>query len=209
MLQKVEIDDSGETELIQGEQIDKVEMDEINARVVAEGKKPASGHPILLGITKASLQTRSFISAASFQETTRVLTEAAVNARSTRSTVQGERHRRPPDPGRHRRGDELACARWRPSATSSSSTARAREGARREQASRRNCRGAGRAAGGVIAASRKAPIENRGRPQGGPFFSCGLGSASGNVVAPADRDSPQRQPNNVDIRRTGLQQRHP
>jgi DNA-directed RNA polymerase subunit beta' len=82
MLQKVEFDDSGETELIQGEQIDKVEMDEINARVVEEGKKPATGHPILLGITKASLQTRSFISAASFQETTRVLTEAAVNGKA-------------------------------------------------------------------------------------------------------------------------------
>jgi DNA-directed RNA polymerase subunit beta' len=81
MLQKVEIDDSGETELIQGEQIDKVEMDEINVRAAEEGKKPASGHPILLGITKASLQTRSFISAASFQETTRVLTEAAVNGK--------------------------------------------------------------------------------------------------------------------------------
>ncbi len=81
MLQKVEIDDAGETELIQGEQLDKIEMDEINARVVEEGKKPASGHPILLGITKASLQTRSFISAASFQETTRVLTEAAVNGK--------------------------------------------------------------------------------------------------------------------------------
>jgi DNA-directed RNA polymerase subunit beta' len=81
MLQKVEIDDSGETELIQGEQIDKIEMDEINVRAVEEGKKPATGHPILLGITKASLQTRSFISAASFQETTRVLTEAAVNGK--------------------------------------------------------------------------------------------------------------------------------
>src|SRR5499425_263992 len=81
MLQKVEIDDSGETELIQGEQIDKIELDEINARAVEEGKKPATGHPILLGITKASLQTRSFISAASFQETTRVLTEAAVNGK--------------------------------------------------------------------------------------------------------------------------------
>src|SRR5581483_10265930 len=81
MLQKVEIDDTGETELLQGEQIDKLELDEINARVKAEGKKPASGHPILLGITKASLQTRSFISAASFQETTRVLTEAAVNGK--------------------------------------------------------------------------------------------------------------------------------
>jgi DNA-directed RNA polymerase subunit beta' len=82
MLQKVEIDDAGETELLQSEQIDRSEMDEINARVEAEGKKPASGHPVLLGITKASLQTRSFISAASFQETTRVLTEAAVNGKA-------------------------------------------------------------------------------------------------------------------------------
>jgi DNA-directed RNA polymerase subunit beta' len=81
MLQKVEIDDAGETELIHGEQIDKIEMDEINVRVVAEGKRPATGHPVLLGITKASLQTRSFISAASFQETTRVLTEAAVSGK--------------------------------------------------------------------------------------------------------------------------------
>ena len=82
MLQKVEIDESGETDLIQGEQVDKVEMDEVNARAVAEGKKPAAGHPVLLGITKASLQTRSFISAASFQETTRVLTEAAVSGKA-------------------------------------------------------------------------------------------------------------------------------
>ena len=82
MLQKVEIDDSGETELLQGEQLDKVELDVVNARAEAEGKKPAAGHPVLLGITKASLQTRSFISAASFQETTRVLTEAAVNGKA-------------------------------------------------------------------------------------------------------------------------------
>jgi DNA-directed RNA polymerase subunit beta' len=81
MLQKVEIDDAGETELLQGEQMDKIELDEINARAEADGKKPAVGHPVLLGITKASLQTRSFISAASFQETTRVLTEAAVSAK--------------------------------------------------------------------------------------------------------------------------------
>jgi DNA-directed RNA polymerase subunit beta' len=81
MLQKVEIDDAGETDLIQGEQIDKIEMDEINARAREEGRKEAVGHPVLLGITKASLQTRSFISAASFQETTRVLTEAAVNGK--------------------------------------------------------------------------------------------------------------------------------
>ncbi|HKG01244.1 MAG TPA: DNA-directed RNA polymerase subunit beta', partial [Xanthobacteraceae bacterium] len=82
MLQKVEIDEAGETDLIQGEQIDKIEFDEVNAAVVAEGKKPAVAHPVLLGITKASLQTRSFISAASFQETTRVLTEAAVNGKA-------------------------------------------------------------------------------------------------------------------------------
>ncbi len=82
MLQKVEIDDVGETDLINGDQMDKVELDEINVRAVADGKKPATGHPVLLGITKASLQTRSFISAASFQETTRVLTEAAVNGKS-------------------------------------------------------------------------------------------------------------------------------
>jgi DNA-directed RNA polymerase subunit beta' len=82
MLQKVEITDIGETDMIQGEQLDKIEFDENNARFVAEGKKPAVAHPVLLGITKASLQTRSFISAASFQETTRVLTEAAVSGKA-------------------------------------------------------------------------------------------------------------------------------
>jgi DNA-directed RNA polymerase subunit beta' len=87
MLQKVEITDSGDTDMIQGDQIDKIEFDEGNARIVAEGKKPATAHPVLLGITKASLQTRSFISAASFQETTRVLTEAAVNGKA--DTLEG------------------------------------------------------------------------------------------------------------------------
>jgi DNA-directed RNA polymerase subunit beta' len=81
MLQKVEITDGGDTELLSGEQIDRLELDEINERLVQEKKKPAAGVPVLLGITKASLQTRSFISAASFQETTRVLTEAAVNGK--------------------------------------------------------------------------------------------------------------------------------
>jgi len=81
MLQKVEIDDVGDSDLIAGEQIDKIELDTLNAGLLEEGKKTASGTPVLLGITKASLQTRSFISAASFQETTRVLTEAAVNGK--------------------------------------------------------------------------------------------------------------------------------
>jgi DNA-directed RNA polymerase subunit beta' len=78
MLQKVEITDPGESDTINGEQIDRLDLDMMNEKLISEGKKPASGVPVLLGITKASLQTRSFISAASFQETTRVLTEAAV-----------------------------------------------------------------------------------------------------------------------------------
>ena len=82
MLQKIEIVDAGETEFLPSEQVDRMEFDEANAKAIEEGRKPASGHPVLLGITKASLQTRSFISAASFQETTRVLTEAAVNGKS-------------------------------------------------------------------------------------------------------------------------------
>jgi DNA-directed RNA polymerase subunit beta' len=81
MLQKVEIVSSGDTTLLPGEQLDRIEFDEINAKVEAEGGKQATANPVLLGITKASLQTRSFISAASFQETTRVLTEAAVSGK--------------------------------------------------------------------------------------------------------------------------------
>ncbi|MGY6409837.1 MAG: DNA-directed RNA polymerase subunit beta' [Alkalilacustris sp.] len=84
MLQKWEILDSGETTLLKGEHVDKAEFDEVNEKAVADGRKPASGEPILLGITKASLQTRSFISAASFQETTRVLTEASVQGKRDR-----------------------------------------------------------------------------------------------------------------------------
>ncbi|WP_342641995.1 DNA-directed RNA polymerase subunit beta' [Rhodoligotrophos ferricapiens] len=82
MLQKVEIESSGDSLLLPGEQVDRIELDEINEKLLAEGKQPASGKPVLLGITKASLQTRSFVSAASFQETTRVLTEAAVNGKT-------------------------------------------------------------------------------------------------------------------------------
>src|SRR5690606_11737854 len=72
----------GDTGLLKDEQLDKLDFDELNDALVAEGKKPATANPVLLGITKASLQTRSFISAASFQETTRVLTEAAVSGKA-------------------------------------------------------------------------------------------------------------------------------
>ncbi len=81
MLQKIEILDSGDSTLLKGEHIDKAEFDEENDKVIARGGTPATGEPVLLGITKASLQTRSFISAASFQETTRVLTEASVQGK--------------------------------------------------------------------------------------------------------------------------------
>ncbi|AQS41284.1 MAG: DNA-directed RNA polymerase subunit beta' [Candidatus Tokpelaia hoelldobleri] len=87
MLQKVEITDSGDSTYIPGDHVDRIELEEINERLVEEGKKPAAGNPVLLGITKASLQTPSFISAASFQETTRVLTEAAVAGKM--DTLQG------------------------------------------------------------------------------------------------------------------------
>ncbi|MBX7528485.1 DNA-directed RNA polymerase subunit beta' [Qipengyuania vesicularis] len=80
MLQKVEITDGGDTVLLPGEQVDLEELNETNAKL-AKNKAPAVGTPILLGITKASLQTRSFISAASFQETTRVLTQASVEGK--------------------------------------------------------------------------------------------------------------------------------
>ncbi|MBM3623449.1 MAG: DNA-directed RNA polymerase subunit beta' [Alphaproteobacteria bacterium] len=81
MLQKVEIVDPGESTFLVGEQVDKLEFEELNAKLSADNLKPARGEPVLLGITKASLQTKSFISAASFQETTRVLTEAAVSGK--------------------------------------------------------------------------------------------------------------------------------
>jgi DNA-directed RNA polymerase subunit beta' len=81
MLQKIEVMDPGETTFLAGEQIDRSDFEAENAKVAAEKLRPATGQPVLQGITKASLQTNSFISAASFQETTRVLTEAAVGGR--------------------------------------------------------------------------------------------------------------------------------
>ncbi len=81
MLQKVEITDAGDTHFLAGDQVDRLDFGDENEKVEAAGGKPATGTPVLLGITKASLQTRSFISAASFQETTRVLTDAAVNGK--------------------------------------------------------------------------------------------------------------------------------
>ncbi|HZH07793.1 MAG TPA: DNA-directed RNA polymerase subunit beta', partial [Lautropia sp.] len=125
MLQKVQITDGGDTVLLPGEQVDLEEMNAVNGRL-AKNKEPAKGVPVLLGITKASLQTRSFISAASFQETTRVLTQAAVEGK--KDSLIGLKENvivgrlipagtaAPP----------RACARSRPTATTRSSSSGAR-----------------------------------------------------------------------------------
>ena len=84
MLRKVEITESGETSFLKGEQVERARVLEDNDLTIAAGKRPAEYVPVLLGITKASLATESFISAASFQETTRVLTEAAVSGKVDR-----------------------------------------------------------------------------------------------------------------------------
>ena len=79
MLHRVQVDSPGDTELLPGELVDRFRFEEVNAKVLAEGGEPATAQPVLLGVTKASLNTDSFLAAASFQETTRILTEAAVN----------------------------------------------------------------------------------------------------------------------------------
>jgi len=82
MLRRVRIEEVGDTDFVVGELVDKFVFQEENDRVLAQGKRPATAKPVLLGITKASLSTDSFISAASFQETTRVLTEAAISGKT-------------------------------------------------------------------------------------------------------------------------------
>ena len=82
MLRRVTVIESGDTNLLPSDLVDRVRFEEENRRVVSEGGKPASGRPVLMGITKASLATESWLSAASFQETTRVLTDAAINGKS-------------------------------------------------------------------------------------------------------------------------------
>jgi DNA-directed RNA polymerase subunit beta' len=79
MLRRVRIDSPGDTALLPGELVDRFRYEATNAKVLAEGGEPATAQPVLLGVTKASLNTESFLAAASFQETTRVLTEAAIN----------------------------------------------------------------------------------------------------------------------------------
>ena len=103
MLRKVRIDQPGDSEQLPFELVDKFDFEEINNKVLAEGGEPATAETVLLGVTKASLNTSSFLAAASFQETTRVLTEAAINGAKDRLIgPQGERHHRQAHPGRDR-----------------------------------------------------------------------------------------------------------
>ena len=81
MLKKVEVKNSGDSNLLPGEIVDRIKFLDMNEKLKSENKKPAFGERVLMGITKASLQTESFISAASFQETTRVLTDAAIKGK--------------------------------------------------------------------------------------------------------------------------------
>ena len=87
MISKIRISDGGETELLLGSLVNIKDFTEVNKEAILKGKKPATGKPILLGITKASLETESFLSAASFQETTRVLTDASIKGKV--DTLQG------------------------------------------------------------------------------------------------------------------------
>jgi len=84
MLRRVKVEEPGDVEFLPGELVDVFALEEENTRAMAQGKEPATARPVLLGITKASLATESFLSAASFQETTRVLTDAATKGRWTR-----------------------------------------------------------------------------------------------------------------------------
>ena len=79
MLRRVRVDEPGDTDLLPNDLVDRFHYEETNARTLAEGGEPATAQTVLLGVTKASLNTDSFLAAASFQETTRVLTEAAIN----------------------------------------------------------------------------------------------------------------------------------
>src|SRR5213594_5114987 len=84
MLRRVKVDEPGDTEMLPNDLVDRFVYEDTNARVLAEGGEPATAQTVLLGITKASLNTDSFLAAASFQETTRVLTEAAIEGQKDR-----------------------------------------------------------------------------------------------------------------------------
>ena len=156
MLQKVELDDVGETDMIHAEQMDKLEFDEINAKFVAEGKKPATAHPILLGITKASpADPLVHLGGVVPGDHARAHRGRRQRQGGHARRPQGERHRRPPDPGGHRRDDEPAargCGQARPAhpRRAREGSGEGRRGGRSGGRSRQGC-GAGGVAGGRVA----------------------------------------------------------
>ena len=101
MMRKVRIDNAGDTDLLPGEIVSQLEWEEANAKALSEGGEPAIAQTVLLGLIKAALNTASWLSAASFQETTRVLTEAAISGQDRPAArPQGERHHRQAHPRR-------------------------------------------------------------------------------------------------------------
>ncbi len=148
MLRKVEISVPGETKLLRGEQLEKARLLEINEQAAAQGKEGAEHEPLLLGITKASLATESFISAASFQETTRVLTEAAV--KGLRDDLRGLK-------------ENVIVGRLIPAGTGYSYHAEQRR--TREQELAEELRGLEVAAEASAAAAEIAAVESEGAPQ--------------------------------------------
>ena len=146
MLRRVRVKEVGDTDFLVGEQVEKVNFHRVNNQMIEEGKQPAVAEPLLLGITKASLSTESFISAASFQETTKVLTEASMWGKvDYLRGLKGERDHGSPDPGGHRHGpvpehrDPDRCPGRVPRAAgrgSGRAGPRARRGGRRRRGSR-------------------------------------------------------------------------
>ena len=166
MLQKVEIDDAGETELLQGEQVDRSEMDEINVRAVEEGKKPAVR-------SSGAARHHQGVAADAVVHLGGVVPGDHARAHRGRRQrqggharrAQGERHRRPPDPGRHRRHDE-------PAARGCDQARRAHPGGAREGSGGQGCRHANGSARRCRRPNRPRadPSNRKGRPSGRPFF---------------------------------------
>ena len=155
MLRKVAVTDAGDSDYLPGRQVNRFEFEDEANRLIAEGKEPPVGQPLLLGITKASLATDSFLSAASFQETTKVLTDAPSRARSTTWPAQGERHHRQADPGGH---GSVALPRSGPHLQGSSGFAGGgRDAARLRAGGSARYRGAAAPAAGLVARRRRLP----------------------------------------------------
>src|SRR5437762_1273064 len=204
MLRKVRIEEAGDTELLPMELFDRFEFEDINARTIAAGGEPATAQTVLLGVTKASLSTSSFLAAASFQETTRVLTEAAVMGQKVGppkggpSSLAGAQ----PSPFRDRAGPprsppnggaEAACSLPRLTGTN------LREA--RDRPSATSTRGSSRAAAARL---RRLPRDHRRHGE-----RAGLARDGGRVVNSAQRDGERRRDRCPELRRWQPHHRRP